>query len=98
MARGNFKEAFNLLKKGMEKNPHDCILLEGFVKANWMMGNYGSVASNSERMKTACPDISAAHLYLGLVAHKKFQKKEAKDHFKRYLQMGGDKAMVPDGF
>jgi tetratricopeptide (TPR) repeat protein len=91
-------EAYQILKRGLGTNPNHCDLLLEFAKTNWKLGNYKNASSNSKFAIKMCPDNPDSYLYLGYVAFKIFDKKDAKKQFKKYLNMGGDENLLPKGY
>ncbi|MEO6094600.1 MAG: tetratricopeptide repeat protein, partial [Fibrobacteria bacterium] len=88
-------EALSLTKKALEGNPHSCELLIGSAKINFAAGNYETSRSNSTYAISLCPEEASPYYYAGVVADKKYQKKEAKDYFKAFKKHGGDEGLLP---
>ncbi|MDB5104108.1 MAG: hypothetical protein JWP91_1797, partial [Fibrobacteres bacterium] len=84
-----------LAKKALEGNPNSCELLIGSAKINFAAGNYETSKSNSTYAMSICPEEASPYYYAGVVADKKYQKKEAKDFFRAFRKHGGDEGMLP---
>ena len=92
------RQAHKIMGELVKENNQDCEVLMTFVKVNWNRGFERPVRSNSNYVTQLCPERSDPYLYLGLVADKFFNKKEAKKQFKQYLKMGGNKNLLPKGY
>ncbi|MEO7425458.1 MAG: tetratricopeptide repeat protein [Fibrobacteria bacterium] len=95
LAQNHKPEALSLAKKALEGNPSSCELLIGSAKINFAAGNYETSRSNSNYAISICPEEAFPYYYAGVVADKKYQKKEAKDYFKAFKKHGGDEALLP---
>ncbi len=95
LAQNKKQDALQLAKKALEGNPNSCDLLIGSAKINFAAGNYETSKSNSTYAISICPDEATPYYYAGVVADKKYQKKEAKDYFKAFRKHGGDQDMLP---
>ena len=95
LAQNRKPEALALAKKALEGNPGSCELLIGSAKINFAAGNYETSKSNSTYAISICPEEASPYYYAGVVADKKYQKKEAKDYFKAFKKHGGDEGMLP---
>ncbi|HKP95407.1 MAG TPA: tetratricopeptide repeat protein [Fibrobacteria bacterium] len=95
LAQNRKADALTLAKKALEGNPNSCELLIGSAKINFAAGNYETSKSNSTYAISICPEEASPYYYAGVVADKKYQKKEAKDYFKAFKKHGGDEGMLP---
>ncbi|MDB5107059.1 MAG: tetratricopeptide repeat protein [Fibrobacteres bacterium] len=95
LAQNRKPEALSLAKKALEGNPNSCELLIGSAKINFASGNYETSKSNSTYAISICPEEASPYYYAGVVADKKYLKKEAKDYFKAFRKHGGDEDMLP---
>jgi tetratricopeptide (TPR) repeat protein len=95
LAQNRKADALALTKKALEGNPNSCELLIGSAKVNFAAGNYETSKSNSTYAISICPEEASPYYYAGVVADKKYQKKEAKDFFKAFRKHGGDEGMLP---
>ncbi len=95
LAQNRKAEAVSLVKKALEGNPNSCELLIGSAKVNFAAGNYETSKSNSTYAISICPEEASPYYYAGVVADKKYQKKEAKDFFRAFKKHGGDEGMLP---
>jgi predicted Zn-dependent protease len=95
LARNRKSEALSLTKKALQENPNSCELLISSAKINFAAGNYETSRSNSTYAISICPDEATPYFYVGAVADKKYNKKEAKSMFKAFRKHGGDEVMVP---
>ncbi len=95
LAQNRKPEALALAKKALEGNPNSCEILIGSAKINFAAGNYETSKSNSTYAISLCPEEASPYYYAGVVADKKYQKKEAKDFFKAFRKHGGDEGMLP---
>ncbi|MFC1586491.1 tetratricopeptide repeat protein [Fibrobacterota bacterium] len=91
-------QAMRAIKKAVSAHPQSCDVLMSFVKVNWMMGYDKPVRSNAQYVTDLCPDMEMAYFYLGMVAHRFYDKKEAKKQFKRYKKYGGNMLIVPEAY
>ena len=98
IVKKQYTKALRLLQDGLKKQPQSCDLLMSFVKVNHAKGYEKLVVSNSKFVIKLCPDLAEPHFYLGMIAHKFFDKKEAKKQFKIFKKMGGNKSMLPKGY
>ena len=95
LAQNKKQDALALAKKSLEGNPGSCELLIGSAKINFAAGNYETSKSNSTYAISICPEEATPYYYAGVVADKKYLKKEAKDFFKAFRKHGGDEEMLP---
>ncbi len=95
LAQNRKPDALALAKKALEGNPNSCELLIGSAKINFASGNYETSKSNSTYAISICPEEASPYYYAGVVADKKYQKKEAKDYFRAFKKHGGDEALLP---
>ncbi|MDB5047824.1 MAG: repeat protein, partial [Fibrobacteres bacterium] len=95
LAQNRKPDALALAKKALEGNPNSCELLIGSAKINFAAGNYETSKSNSTYAISICPEEASPYYYAGVVADKKYQKKEAKDFFRAFRKHGGDEGMLP---
>jgi tetratricopeptide (TPR) repeat protein len=95
LAQNRKAEALALTKKSLQENPNSCELLISSAKINFAAGNYETSKSNSTYAISICPEEATPYFYVGAVADKKYNKKEAKDMFKAFRKHGGDEVMVP---
>ncbi len=98
LAQNKKSDALVLAKRALEGNPNSCELLIGSAKINFAAGNYETSKSNSTYAISICPDDASPYYFAGVVADKKYQKKEAKDFFKAFRKHGGDEAMLPPDY
>ncbi|HLP43550.1 MAG TPA: tetratricopeptide repeat protein, partial [Fibrobacteria bacterium] len=95
LAQNRKADALALNKKALQENPNSCEILISSAKINFAAGNFETSRSNSTYAITLCPEEATPYFYVGAVADKKYNKKEAKDMFKAFRKHGGDEAMVP---
>ncbi|MBW8889776.1 MAG: tetratricopeptide repeat protein [Fibrobacteres bacterium] len=95
LAQNRKPEAVSLVKKALEGNPNSCDLLIGSAKVNFAAGNYETSKQNSTYAISICPEEASPYYYAGVVADKKYDKKQAKDYFKAFKKHGGDEGMLP---
>jgi tetratricopeptide (TPR) repeat protein len=98
VAQNRKNEALALTKKALADHPHSCPLLVSSVKINYSSGNYDTARQSGLYAITECPDEYLPYLYIGLVADKKYNKKEAKENFKKFLKAGGDENLIPSEY
>jgi tetratricopeptide (TPR) repeat protein len=95
LAQNRKADAVSLVKKALEGNPNSCDLLIGSAKINFAAGNYETSKQNSTYAISICPEEASPYYYAGVVADKKYDKKQAKDFFKAFRKHGGDEGMLP---
>jgi tetratricopeptide (TPR) repeat protein len=98
LAQGRKSEAMRIIKKARTDYPNSCELLLTFIKANWIMGYAQPVKSVGSFVIKKCPDMEMVYYYMGMVAHRFFDKKEAKKQFKLFVKYGGDASLLPKGY
>lgn len=95
VAQNRKNEALSLIKKALQENPNSCPLLTSSAKINYAAGNYETSRQNGVYAISLCPDEALPYLYVGLVADKKYNKKEAKESFKKFKKHAGDESLIP---
>ncbi|MBF0432937.1 MAG: hypothetical protein HQK83_16760, partial [Fibrobacteria bacterium] len=92
------RQANSLIKKALAKNPKSCDLLITSAKVSWFLSKDDDVRTSSEKVVGLCPEMEMAYFYLGMVAHRFMEKKQAKKYFKLYKKFGGEESLIPKGY
>jgi len=98
LARKMKTDAMREIKKGMKSHPNDCDIKLIFIKVNYTLGYDKPVKSNAEFVASQCPEMEMSYFYLGMIAHRFFDKKEAKKQFKLYKKYGGNTSIIPNEY
>jgi predicted Zn-dependent protease len=95
LSEGSKGAAMRKIKAAVAEYSQSCEVLLTFVKVNWLMGYDKQVKSNAQYVVNLCPDMEMAYFYLGMVAKRFYDKKEAKKQFGLYKKYGGNPAIIP---
>jgi predicted Zn-dependent protease len=98
LAEGSKGAAMRKIKTAVAEYSQSCEVLLTFVKVNWLMGYDKQVKSNSQYIVSLCPDMEMAYFYLGMIAKRFYDKKEAKKQFGLYKKYGGNPAIIPTDY
>ncbi len=88
-------EAMTLIQTGLLAKPLSCELLVQSTKLTMALGKADSALVISNKAMRLCPHEPMGFYYAGL-ATQASNPKEAKDYFKSFRKLGGDKKMVPE--
>ncbi len=89
-------EAMQLAEQGLKARPLSCGLMVQTAKLNLEAGNIDSSLAMSNHAIRICPDEKMAYYYAGAATHGSNRPKEAKQYFKSFRKLGGDKKLVPE--
>jgi tetratricopeptide (TPR) repeat protein len=88
-------EAMELARQGLRAKPLSCGLLVQSAKLNFQAGQLDSTLAAGNSAIKACPEEPMGYYYAGIATHGSKRPKEAKQYFKSFRKMGGDKKLVP---
>jgi tetratricopeptide (TPR) repeat protein len=88
-------EAMALAKQGLRAKPLSCGLLVQSAKLTFESGKLDSALAVSSNAIRLCPEEPMGYYYAGVSTHGSNRPKEAKQYFKSFKKLGGDKKMVP---
>ncbi|MDQ3002347.1 MAG: tetratricopeptide repeat protein, partial [Fibrobacterota bacterium] len=88
-------EAMELARQGLRARPLSCGLLVQSAKLNFQAGRLDSTLAAGNTAIKVCPEDPMGYFYAGIATHGSNRPKEAKQYFKSFRKMGGDKKMVP---
>ncbi len=88
-------EAMELAKQGLRARPLSCGLLVQSAKLTFESGKLDSALAVSSNAIRICPEEPMGYYYAGVSTHGANRPKEAKQYFKSFTKLGGDKKLVP---
>ncbi|MDB5050735.1 MAG: family finger-like domain/tetratricopeptide repeat protein [Fibrobacteres bacterium] len=88
-------EAMELARLGLKAKPLSCGLMVQTAKMNFAAGKLDSTLAMSNNAIRICPEEKMAYYYAGVATQGSNRPKEAKQYFKSFRKLGGDKKMVP---
>ena len=89
-------EAMELAKQGLRAKPLSCGLLVQSAKLTFESGKLDSALAVSSNAIRICPEEPMGYYYAGVSTHGTNRPKEAKQYFKSFTKLGGDKKLVPE--
>jgi tetratricopeptide (TPR) repeat protein len=89
-------EAMHLAEQGLKARPLSCGLMVQTAKMNFEAGKLDSSLAMSNNAIRICPEDKMAYYYAGVATHGSNRPKEAKQYFKSFRKLGGDKKLVPE--
>jgi tetratricopeptide (TPR) repeat protein len=89
-------EAMQLAEQGLKARPLSCGLMVQTAKLNLEAGKLDSSLAMSNNAIRICPEDKMAYYYAGVATHGSNRPKEAKQYFKSFRKLGGDKKLVPE--